>query len=459
MRSILLAATSLAAITIASQAFAEDDDYSIPPPAAAKPAQNQPQQAVHHHRKHVAASKPVVAAPPGPSAAEIADEEKIDALYKRVETLETQVQDGEKRASADHDAVASLGTKTAGWWNDTSINGRMFYDLTGINNANGVGIHQVKSTANGVSFDIKRFYVGVDHKFDDVFSANVTTDVNYQSTLGQTSVFLKKAYLQIKQSDALVVRVGSADMPWIPNSEDIYGYRYVENTLIDRVKFGNSADWGVHVMGKAWDGLVNYQVSLVAGSGYKKPLRSKQPDLEGRVGLNWNGVQLAVGGYDGTEGASDNGSAIHHHYTRFDALAAYSFRGVKVGVEYFNAHNHGLETAATTTHSTAYGFEPFASYQVTPQFTVFGRYDYVRPLSDTLADKQFHNSYFNVGVSYEPVKIVDFALVYKHDSGANGDFADQNGTIGGNPALGGGAFQAGNNGSYSEVGLFGQLRW
>ncbi len=458
MKSILLAATSLAALTIAmsSQAFAEDDDYSIPPPPPAKPAHH---QATHHHRKHVAASKPVVIVASGPSAAEIAEEQKIDALNKRVESLENQVQDGEKRSAADHDAVASLGSKTTGWWNDTSISGRMYYDLTGINNANGVGIHQVKSTSNGVSFDIKRFYVGVDHKFDDMFSANVTTDVNYQSAIGQTSIFLKKAYLQIKQSDALVVRIGAADMPWIPNDEDIYGYRFVENTLIDRVKFGNSADWGVHAMGKAWDGLVNYQVSLVAGSGYKKPLRSKQPDLEARVGLNWNGVQLALGGYDGTEGASDNSAAIHHRYSRFDALAAYSIHGAKLGVEYFAAHNHGLETAAAATRSNANGWEVFASYQVTPEFSVFGRHDYVRPFSDTVADKHFHNSYFNVGVNYEPAKIVDFALVYKHDSGANGDFADQNGTIGGNPALGGGAFQAANNGSYSEVGLFGQLRW
>ena len=31
--------------------------------------------------------------------------------------------------------------------------------------------------------------------------------------------------------------------------EGVYGYRYVENTLVDRIKFGNSADWGVHVLG------------------------------------------------------------------------------------------------------------------------------------------------------------------------------------------------------------------
>ncbi len=67
--------------------------------------------------------------------------------------------------------------------------------------------------------------------------------------------------------------------------------------------------------------------------------------------------------------------------------------------------------------------------------------------------KPFHNDYYNIGISYSPAKIVDFALVYKHDAGSNGDFGDQNGTIGGS------AFAAGNNGAYNEIGLWGQLRW
>ncbi len=107
------------------------------------------------------------------------------------------------------------------------------------------------STNNGVSFDIKRFYVGIDHKFNDIFSANVTTDFTYDSSIGRdrrsTS---RRPICRPTCARCSIVRLGSTDLPWIPFVEGIYGYRYVENTLIDRDHFGTSADWGVHRAGR-----------------------------------------------------------------------------------------------------------------------------------------------------------------------------------------------------------------
>jgi hypothetical protein len=40
---------------------------------------------------------------------------------------------------------------------------------------------------------VKRFYLGVDHKFNDVWSANLTTDFNYVSGDGETNLLVKKA--------------------------------------------------------------------------------------------------------------------------------------------------------------------------------------------------------------------------------------------------------------------------
>ena len=99
--------------------------------------------------------------------------------------------------------------------------------------------------------ELKRFYIGVDHKFNDVFSANLTTDFRYNTngTSNDVLVYVKKAYLQAKLIPAFTVRVGAADLPWVPFVEGVYGYRFVENTLIDRTKFGTSSDWGVHVLG------------------------------------------------------------------------------------------------------------------------------------------------------------------------------------------------------------------
>ncbi len=383
-------------------------------------------------------------------------QEQYDQLSQRLDAVEAELQQSEVRAAGDHDKVSSW-KPVGGWWDNTSISGRMYFDITNVNNKN----NGVASTGNGTSFDIKRFYLGVDHKFNDTFSANLTTDFTYDSGAGATQIYIKKAYLQAKYDDRLIVRVGSADLPWVPYVEDTYGYRYVENVLLDRVKFGTSADWGVHVLGKFYDGLLAYQFSVVNGSGYKKPgfvglvNRTNQVDVEGRVSLNYEGFQLAVGGYDGKLGAA-HGTA-RQTASRFDALAAYTANGLRVGVEYFAASNYsyGGGTSSATTTTSGYGYSPFASYQFDPEWSVFGRYDYVRPYNDAALTtlKAFHNNYFDVGVEYTPVKIVNLALVYKHDAGSNGFIGDQNGTIGGS------AYATGNNGTYSEIGLWGQLRW
>jgi hypothetical protein len=369
--------------------------------------------------------------------------------------------------------VDDLSKALQGWWDNTTVNGVIFYDLTDQENfacaapsKTSACPSDVKAGNNGASFDIKRFYITIAHKFDDNWSASITTDANYQSSLGQTSLFIKKAFVQwtVDPSDPWVnVRVGSADTPWIPYVESVYGYRFVENVLVDRIKFGNSADWGVHVFGSLWDNLLSYQVSAVAGAGYKKAIRTKQPDIEGRISLNWMGLQAGVGILNGVEGLLDS-AAEHHHYTRFDALAAYTIPlldGLKVGVEYFDAMHHGEESSVfngTTVYSeNAYGFSPFANFQICPEWSVFGRYDYVRPeptgAGSLALAKNFHNDYYNGGVDYKPIPALDFALVYKRDSGDNGFFADQNSTIGGS------TFALGNHGTYQEIGLWGQVKW
>jgi hypothetical protein len=327
-----------------------------------------------------------------------------------------------------------------GWEKDTQISGRMYYDLTNIEQkSNGK-----KVAPSGTSFDIKRFYLGVDHKFNDIFSANLTTDVAYLSADGLTQIYIKKAYLQAKLSDALIVRVGSADLPWVPFAEDVYGYRFVENTIADRDKYATSADWGVHASGKFANGVINYAVSVVNGAGYKNPTRSKGMDIEGRVNAVYDGFTVGVGGYTGKLGKDVTGVTTFHTASRFDAIAAYANKRFRVGAEYFSADD--WNNVLTKTSDKTDGYSLFGSFNFTPEISAFGRYDWVKPTKDSNPNLKDH--YFNIGLNYEPVKIVDFALVYKRDNILNGSLATSNGTIGGT-----------NKGTYDEVGLFGQYRW
>jgi hypothetical protein len=326
------------------------------------------------------------------------------------------------------------------WADSTTVSGRVYADASNVSQKS----DGVKQPIDGTNFDIKRFYITVEHKFNDVFSANLTTDANYVAADKETQLYIKKAYLQAKLSDALIVRFGSADLPWVPFVEDVYGFRYVENTLIDRTKFGTSADWGVHASGKLADGLVNYAVSAINGNGYKNPSRSQGIDLEGRVNLNYDHFIVGVGGYTGKLGHDIEGIATNHTANRFDAVVGYSTDRIHAGVEYFHATD--WNNVATPVSDSSEGWGGFASYKFTDRFSVFGRYDWVKPNQDSNPDLK--DNYFNFGVAYSPTKTIDLALVYKRDKADDGVIATSNGNIGGLVS-----------GTYDEIGLFTQYRW
>jgi hypothetical protein len=391
--------------------------------------------------------------PAGPSAAELALMAKVEALSAQVQVLEGRL---DAQAEAQRQALAAAqaaGVQAAaapkgGWWTDTKVGGRIFADVSGVNNFSN-GVRQADS---GVDYDIKRLYIIIDHKFNDVFSANVTTDFTYDSGAAATQLFIKKAYLQARLSDALTVRAGAADLAWVPFVESFYGYRYVENTLIDRTRFGTSTDWGLHAFGQLAGGLIGYQVSVIDGSGFRRPAvgtanRTDSVDVEGRLNATYHHVTVAVGGYAGKLGHDVAGSPTFNTAERFDALLAYASDRLRLGGEYFWARhwNDVTQPNALLTNSSD-GLGAFASFNFTPKIAVFGRYDYVRPQRDTAPS--FHDNYFNLGVSYKPIKPLDFALVYKREAVDDGLLATSNGVIGGSV-----------NGTYDEIGLFSQVNF
>ncbi len=337
--------------------------------------------------------------------------------------------------------VAGMNSSVALADGSTTIGGKMYFDVTNINQKS----DGVDTNAKGTNFDVKRFYVGVDHKFDDIWSANVTTDFNYVSGNSETQIYVKKAYLQAKLSDALQARIGSADLPWVPFVEGLYGYRFVENVLIDRTKYGTSADWGVHVSGKLANGMVNYAASVVNGSGYKKLTRSKSVDFEARIGAEpIKGLNIAGGLYTGKLGKDFENTPTMHTATRWDAVIAYVNSQFRVGAEYFNAKNWNQVTSVAEDKSD--GYSVWGSFNFTKEASVFARYDHAKPSKDL--NPALKDDYFNVGVAYSPRKGIDLALAYKHEKVKNGFMKVSNGTIGGV-----------NEGKYDEIGIWGQVKF
>ena len=329
---------------------------------------------------------------------------------------------------------------------DTTIGGTMFVDFTSVNSQN----NGTDVDPNGFGLDMKRGYLVVNHTFDDVWSANLTTDFNFASfkdastctvtggavgetcsvttttTTPETQLFVKKLYVQGKFSDTMVLRIGSSDMPWIPYAEGVYGYRFVENTLIDRngvlggyKAFGNSADWGVNLNGDG--GMWNYSASIVNGNGYKNPSRSKTMDFEGRLGfVPVDGLIIGVGYYTGdlgqdTEAAeAANVGVSKNTANRTDALVAWKASGLTVGLEYFTASNFGSKLIFTNTTDKADGYSVYGSYDFPgTQFGVFGRYDNVKPSKDV--DTSLQDKYYNAGLAIKSNANITWAFAYKSE--------------------------------------------
>lgn len=412
-------------------------------------------------------------------------QQQIAQLQAQLDRLQAQV-NAQQDSQARTDANASAATSTAEqalalakstqqqasrpatvpdslkWAAETRLSGRMYFNVSHVSHK--VNGSKTGNSDNGGGYNIKRFYFGVDHRFDDTFSANLTTDVSAISGVGQ-SLYIKKAYLQAALSPAFVVQVGSADLPWIPYVESIYGYRHIEQTVSDRTKFGTSADWGVHVKGELAEGLINYQLSAIDGAGYRDPRFSHTIDFEGRVSAKFSDFHVAVGGYYGKLGRNVQGSAPLRNYQRINALVAYQGKIAKLpvtlGAEYFHSKNKAFNTSSpilsSSSPDSADGYSIFASVAPFEKWSVFARHDVTDPSNEL--NSALRNRYSNVGIQYTPAKIINMALVYKRERAHSGAFSTsslQSGVIGCSTVA---VLVCSGSGSYDEFGLYGQFRF
>ncbi|MDB5737058.1 MAG: hypothetical protein JWO65_726 [Sphingomonas bacterium] len=418
---------------------------------------------------------------------------QINTAQSQAAAAQTTAQAAQTQAAAVQSAVpAQVKTALASqpkpkpqWFDSTTISGRMYFNASNISQK----VNGVKQPSDGTGFNIKRFYLGIDHTFSPIFSANLTMDIS--NVVGSTSnynfnansaaspanstalvgrgFYVKKAYLQAKLNPAFIIRAGAADLPWVPWIENQYGYRHIENTLIDRTNFGTSADWGIHVLGDIADGLISYQVSAIDGGGYRNVKVTKTVDLEGRISTSYKGFFAGVGGYTGkrandTQGAITSatttvngityiGGGKLHTATRLDAAAGYKTKLFTIGGEYFSAKNWNNVTTATRDKSD--GYSVFGNVNFAPKWSVFGRYDWVKFSKDL--NPQFEQHYYDAGIQWEPVKIVDIALVYKRENLNDGSLAAVSGYANQNaPAV---TIPINGHATTNEIGIFGQLRF
>ena len=324
---------------------------------------------------------------------------------------------------------------------ETTLGGKGFFDLTNIN-ATSDG---TKTDATGTGLDVKRFYISVGHQFDEMWSANITTDFNYVSNDSETQLFVKKAYFEGKFNDALTLRLGSADVPLVPFVENFYGYRYIENVLVEHLHLEASADWGLHALGKIADGKLNYAVSAISGAGYKTPGRSQNLDLDARIDFApVDSLTLALFYRTGKRGLDKETVSTFHTATRTELFAAYVKPEYRVGLEYFQADN--WNQVLNPLSDSADGFSLWGSVEVRDGVSIFARYDDASPSKDLAPDLK--STYMNLGVAFQPIPKLDIAVVYKQDEIKHGVYTTSNGAIGG-----------AESGKWREIGVWAQVQF
>jgi hypothetical protein len=400
---------------------------------------------------------------------------------------------------------------------NTTVGGQAFFDFSNISQSQGQANGTDPLVApSGTGFDVKRFYLIVDHTFNSVFSADLTTDAQYASnttvvtgatvtctggakptgttcpagssvasvTPGTTSlntggsateVMVKYFYLAAKLNDAFTVRAGAYNMPWAQYVDGITGLRWVEKSVGDRLSLLNTSDWGVNASGSFANNLVGYSASVVNGGGYKNPSRTKYVDFEGRVTskpFQW--LDVGVGFYNGHLGqvSATNENFPTNTATRWDGLVSFNYAGFRLTGEYIDAKNYKTVNSLTAgvfgtqdvvassptavlNSDSAKGYSVVASYAFNATWNIFSRYDSVNLSENVLPNLQ--DRFIDVGIDYKALKSLDLALVYKLETVYDG--AATIGSAEANSSYTIGGATAGTDGRFREIGLYAQYKF
>lgn len=274
-------------------------------------------------------------------------------------------------------------------------------------NASDLQRRWVSTADEGIAMDLKRFFIHVDHRFNEDWSARLTTDVQWQRNSDPTDLFIRHAYLQRRLGKSQHVRLGNAPTPWIGYAAQRNGFRYVDPGVTSRMRLGAPADWGVHGGGKL--GQFNYAVAAVTGAGFQKPRTGKRADVEARVA--WAPIanlEFALGGYQGTRAMDVNTSRLHTA-KRWNGMVSYVDEKLRLGAEFFYADNWTRVIQASP--DAARGWSAWSSYQLTPTVAMFSRHDHTE-MSLRLNPTQ-EQRYSQLGMELRQSRHLRLALVGK----------------------------------------------
>lgn len=292
------------------------------------------------------------------------------------------------------------------------IFGDYYYNVTGdpthtynasgqdLGKANIDGTPNITKDLNG--FQIRRVYFQHDADISAKFSTRFRLEADSKSLTsdGKIGVAVKAAYGQVKNAlPQASFFFGMIPTPAFENSEEYWGYRAIEKTMLDFRGIRPSADVGAELKGALDpDKKINYVAMIGNGPGQKPednrykayylalPLR---PIEELRIEPYVD--------YQPVAGKKDQAT--------YKLFAGYDLKHGAVGTEIMSRVNHNA-IAGPRPNQEPFGISVFGRYTHSDQIAAFARYDRWQP--DTHLAKRLDSDLYIAGVDWQPYKDIHF---------------------------------------------------
>ena len=283
--------------------------------------------------------------------------------------------------------------------------GRAYIDPT----ANG-NPQVIAKDLNGTQ--LRRVYFQLDNDLSVKVASRfrLEVDSNELTSGGKLGVFVKNAYLQVKD---VVPRgnftFGMSNTPTFENSEEFWGYRSVEKTIVDFRGLASSSDLGVQLKGFL-DGnhKIGYNAMLGDGTG-QRPENNRYK--RGYFSLPLRPIEdLRIEPYvDYEDAPNQTDRALYKIFT------GYELKRGAIGAEAFQRVTH--VTAGRNPKPT--GVSVFGRMGLTEKVRGFARFDRFQP--NTWAANRVDTDMYIAGLDFEPYKDVrlqpNFEMTQYHARG------------------------------------------
>jgi len=286
----------------------------------------------------------------------------------------------------------------------------------------------ISGTSNPNAFEIRRAFLAYDYVINDKFSANLL--LNYDGNTdanGNRAFFLKVLSLTWKnifrKSDLTIgqqLTNSYTDSPY--QTEQLFGYRSIERSLLDMRKVDGAADMGIKLSGRLWtakqadtsklSSFIGYSVMMGNNSGYapvpgfaasgSTPNTTTDKDKKFRVNIYLNTLngKLTIGAYGdfiNYGNAAYTRTGIYpNSVSTLKAYAVFKHKRFEIGAEGFEqsgtndefiTYTNGAGVNDTTTATQA-GYSLFAYVSIIPaKLRFFGRYDHYIPDTKLTANR------------------------------------------------------------------------